>query len=376
MREGQKEKNIHMAINVKDIANDVILAGVIAGYKIEKKRITAPWGDKKGQEVDAHDGYFAVQTGENQFATVKVNKRMFSYWDGKIDGTTQVLEAMANGEYDTYAKTKDLTKTPTISVWGKDKQGHTNLKMVDYFYPQDGEIKEVFRLELGFAKISIDEPKESPRLENEVVLNGVVEDVKPEIVDDEETGRAIVTMSVPYTHGSGDKQVIRCVKTQFVAGSFEIENEDGEMETVDLGADLLDYTDEVLGYSWSAVVELNGYYVEEEVAQPEESGERKGFGRKRKTVNTKRKAHHELLLVGLDPLGDGEVFDEDDIRDAYNLRQASIAETLKRWEEKQNEPKQESTARRGSFRSNASSTTETKSEGTAPTTAGRPRFRR
>ena len=123
------------------------------------------------------------------------------------------------------------------------------------------------------------------------------------------------------------------------------------------------------------MVELNGYYVEEEVAQPEESGERKGFGRKRKTVNTKRKAHHELLLVGLDPLGDGEVFDEDDIRDAYNLRQASIAETLKRWEEKQNEPKQESTARRGSFRS-ASSSSESKPEGTAPATTGRPRFRR
>ena len=70
------------------------------------------------------------------------------------------------------------------------------------------------------------------------------------------------------------------------------------------------------------------------------------------------------------------MFDEDDIRDAYNLRQASIAEAQKRWEEKQNEPKQESTARRGSFRSNASSTTETKSEGSAPTTTGRPRFRR
>lgn len=375
MREGQKE-NIHMAIDIKLVSNDVIMSGVIAGYKIEKKQVEARFDSndfKKGDKVEAHNGYFAVQTGENQFATVNVQNRIMSYYNGEMDSTTKALEAMANEELDTFAKTKDLTQTPTISVWGKDKQGNTNLKMVDNFYVgQDGE----FRLELGFAKISIDDPKENPRLENEVVLNGVVEDVKPEIINDEETGRAIVTMSIPYTYGSKDNQVIRCVKTQFVAGSFEIENEDGEMETVDLGADLLDYTDEVLGYSWSAVVELNGYYVEEEVAQPEESGERKGFGRKRKTANTKRKAHRELLLVGLDPLGDGEVFDEDDIRDAYNLRQASIAEAQKRWEEKQNEPKQESTARRGSFRSNASSTTETKSEGTAPTTAGRPRFRR
>lgn len=373
-----------MAINVKDIANEVALTGVVAGYKIEKKQIEARWDSndfKKGDKVDAHNGYFTIQTGENQFATVNVQNRIVSFYNGEMDNTSKALEAMANEELDTYYKTKDLTQTPVISVWGKDKQGHTNLKMVDnYYIGQTGEVVENYRVELGFAKISLGDPKEEPRFDNEVVLNGLVEDIKPEIdkATDEETGRAIVTMSIPYTYGSKDNQVIRCIKTQFVAGVVEIE-ENGEVETFDLGAELLDYPDEVLGFSWEAVVELNGYTIETEteVEEPEE-GTKRGFGRKRKTVNTKRTTVREMLLVGLNPLGDGEVFDADDIRDAYNLRQADIASKQKDWEEKQKEPKQETTggARRGSFRANATSSETPKSEGTATTGTTRNRFRR
>lgn len=373
-----------MAINVKNVMNSVALTGVVAGYKIEKKQVEARWDSndfKKGQMVDGHDGYFTIQTGENQFATVNVQNRIISKYNGELDQTSKALEAMANEEVDTYFKTKDLTQTPTISVWGKDKQGNTNLKMVDkYYYSQSGELVENYRVELGFAKISLGDSKEDPRFDNEVVLNGLVEDIKPEIdkAADEETGRAIVTMSIPYTHGSKDNQVIRCVKTQFVAGVVEIE-EDGQVETFDLGAELLDYPDEVLGFSWEAVVELNGYTVETEteVEEPEESG-RRGFGRKRKTVNTKRTTVREMLLVGLNPLGDGEVFDADDIRDAYNLRQADIASKQKDWEEKQKEPKQETTggARRGSFRANATSTEAPKAEGTTTGATTRNRFRR
>lgn len=375
-----------MAINVKDIANEVALTGVVAGYKIEKKQVEARWDSndfKKGDKVDAHNGYFTIQTGDNQFATVNVRDRIVSFYNGEMDNTSKALEAMANEEVDTYFKTKDLTQTPVISAWGKDKQGHTNLKMVDnYYYGQSGELVENYRVELGFAKISLGDPKEDPRFDNEVVLNGLVEDIKPEIskATDEETGRAIVTMSIPYTYGSKDHQVIRCIKTQFVAGVVEIE-ENGEIETFDLGAELLNYPDDVLGFSWEAVVELNGYTVETETEVEEhEEGGRRGFGRKRKTVNTNRTTVREMLLVGLNQLGDGEVFDAEDIRDAFNLRQADIASALKKWEEKQNEPKQETTggARRGSFRANANttSTEAPKSEGTATGATTRNRFRR
>lgn len=370
-----------MAINIKNVMNSVILAGCVAGYKIEKKQIEARWDSndfKKGDKVDAHNGYITIQTGENQFATVNVQNRIVSFYNGEMDNTSQALEAMANEEVETFFKTRDLTKTPTISLWGKDKQGHTNLKMVDnYYYSQTGELVENYRVELGFAKISLGEPKEDIRLENEVVLNGLIEKVEPEIdkATDEETGRAIVTMAIPYTYGSKDNQVIRCLKTQFVAGVLPATEEEGEY---DLGGELLEYPDEVIGLSWEVVAELNGYYVETEVEAVEEETERKGFGRKRKVVNTKRQSHREMLLVGLQPLGDGEVFDVEDIRDAINLRQANVAEELKKWEARQNEPKQETTATRGrgSFRANATTTTP-KAEGTATPVAGqRNRFRR
>lgn len=368
-----------MAIEIKNVMNNVFMSGVVAGYKIEKKQVEARWDSndyKKGQMVDAHNGYFTIQTGENQFATVNVQNRIASKYNGEFDQTTQALEAMANEEVDTYFKTRDLTKTPTISVWGKDKQGSTNLKMVDnYYITQSGEVSENYRVELGFAKISLGEAKEEPRLDNAVVLNGLVENIQPEIdkATDEETGRAIVTMAIPYTYGSKENQVIRCLKTQFVAGVLPAID---DYEEHDLGGELLDYPDEVIGLSWQVTVELNGYYVETE-AKVEEETERKGFGRGRKTTNTKRTAHREMLLIGLEPLGDGEVFDEEDIRDAYNLRKADIASKQKDWEERQNEPKQETGGRsRGSFRANANSDTP-KSEGaTAPTTGQRNRFRR
>ena len=118
-----------MAIDIKLVSNDVIMSGVIAGYKIEKKQVEARFDSndfKKGDKVEAHNGYFTVQTGENQFATVNVQNRIMSYYNGEMDSTTKALEAMANEELDTFAKTKNLTQTPTISAWNKDKQAHTN----------------------------------------------------------------------------------------------------------------------------------------------------------------------------------------------------------------------------------------------------------
>lgn len=373
-----------MSIKAKDIANEVFLSGVLSGYKIEKKEVEARWDSnnyKKGEKVEAHNGYFTVQTGENQFATVNVQNRIVSYYNGEMDATSKALEAMAKEELDTYYKTKDLTQTPVISVWGKDKQGHTNLKMVDNYYVNKttGEVSENFRLELGFAKIALGDPKEEPRFDNEVVLNGYVENIRPELdkATGEETGRAIVTMAIPYVYGSKDNQVIRCLSTNFVAGEVEIE-EDGEIEVYNLGGELLDYPDEAISYSWQAVVELNGFYVETEKEVETVDEGRRGFGRKRKTTNTQRTAVRELLLVGLNPLQEAQLFEKEDIDEAKKLRQAEIEVRLKEWEEGQSSQKQESGsgARRGTpFRAGSTTGEAPKTESTA-TGAQRNRFRR
>lgn len=362
-----------MAIETKDLMNEMLLSGVVGGYKIERKEEKAKFDGfefKKGDKVYTYSGYISVQTGENQFATIRVRSRIESYWEGKLDATSQVLKDMSEGIVETYLKTRDLTKTPQISIYGRDKKsGASHLKLTDNFYWKDGNLNENLGFELGFARISLKEPSEQPRLQNELVVNGVVDKITPEInVDGEETGRVKLVASVPYLSGTKDNPVIRCTQVDFVIGTLEEVDEEGNVEVIDLAQEVLDSEDEIIGLSWELIAENNGYYEEIEVEQEEPTSQRR-FGKSRSVVNTKRKSHTEFLLVGLNPLGnDGEFFEEDDIREAINARRVAIEEAKKRAEENEQEKKTE-TRQRG-FRSTGSTSTE------GATGASQRRFRR
>lgn len=351
-----------MEINVKDIQNVVSLQGVVAGYKIERKEAKMAWDDerngkKKGDPVTQYNGYITVQTAENQFATVNVRFKNENFFDGQPDYTTQALEAMANEEVETFYKTRDLTKTPTISIY-------RGVKIVDNYYVSNGELHESLQVELGFGSVSLREPQEEPKLANSFNVNGVVADIQPEIKNDEETGRAVVKVIVPYTYGSKDNQVIRAMTFNMVAGVCV--DEEGEY---DLGQMLLDDADDVIGYSWQFIGELNGYYLEQE--KPQEEGPRRGYG-KRVPVQTNRQRVSEYLLTGLDILQDGDAFSEEDISAARQAREMHIAEMYKKDEEKQNAAPAVASGR-GSFASGRTQRTEPQQETTAP--AGRTRVR-
>ena len=325
-----------MAINVKDIVNSVSLNGVVAGYKIEKRESKMMWDDekngrKKGDTVNQYVGYVTVQTGENEFATVNV-QNIENFYNGEPDFTTQALEQMANEKVDTFYKTKDLTQTPTISIYG-------GVKINDNYYVTNGELHESLRVDLGFGRISLKEPSEDPRFGNTFSLNAVVEDVVPEVKNDEETGRAIVHLVVPYTYGSKSNQVIRAMKMQVVAGVCV--DEEGEY---DLGEMILDAPDELIGYSWEVEGSLHGYFEETDTQQEEPSEGRKGFGRQRKTTQTNRKRISEYTLKGIYLLQDGDAFEEEDIREARQERERHIAELIKKDEEKQQQPQTQAKA--------------------------------
>ena len=201
------------------------------------------------------------------------------------------------------------------------------------------------------------------------MVNGVVDKITPEInADGEETGRVKLVASVPYLSGTKDNPVIRCTQVDFVIGTLEEVDEEGNVEVIDLAQEVLDSEDEIIGLSWELIAENNGYYEEIEVEQEEHTSQRR-FGKSRSVVNTKRKSHTEFLLVGLNPLGnDGEFFEEDDIREAINARRVAIEEAKKRAEENEQEKKTE-TRQRG-FRSTGSTSTE------GATGASQRRFRR
>lgn len=320
-------------MNVKNIINEINLSGVVRAYKIEKAESKMMWDDerngrKKGDPVTQYRGFIMVQTGENQFASVRVQK-IEGFYDGKPDFTTQALEQMANNEVATFVKTRSLTETPTISIY-------RGVKLVDNVYVKDGQEAGGLQVDLGFGSISLGEPTEEPRFRNELTISGVIKGIDEEVVNDEPTGRAKVKVLMPYTYGSEKKgtQVIRAVSLTLVAG--EIEDEEG---IYDLGADLLDYGDELIDTSWIFYSELNGYSVETEQKPKEEDEEPAGrrFGRQRQTVETRSNfaSKQEYLMVGLAELEGDNAFDEEEMNDAKRERERFIAEKIKEEEEKQ-----------------------------------------
>ena len=193
-----------MAINVKNLLNNGEFRGVLQGYKIEKETVKAPY-TKEGQfnvgdDVVQYRGYVSILTNPEtgQFATINV-RNLQNFYNGELDFTSKALEAMSvEGEVDTYAKTKDITKTPTVTIKGV---GFTD----NFYVDKQGEVKESVNLDLGFGRLYLNDPEEEPKFENSVLVNGMVRDIRPEMKNDEETGRALVDIYIPYTYGSEKK---------------------------------------------------------------------------------------------------------------------------------------------------------------------------
>lgn len=357
-------------INTKDLTNKISLKGLVDAYDIKANEGTMGWDDersglKKGDKVIQYSGYIRVMTGENQTASINVNYRNQSFRNGELDPTSQALDAMAKQTVQTFGKTRDITKTPTIRIYG-------GASLVDKYYVRDQEVFGGLRAELGFGYVTLGEPVEEPEFENVLNVAVYVKDIAPEIKNDEETGRAVIKAIFPYSTGSEKKgtQVIRATQIEFVAGAYE--DEEGRY---DLGGELLDYSDEVLDYSWVFIGELNGYVEQKEPTQADRGGERKGFG-KRAIIDTKQKRYSEFLLTGLDMLADGEAFTEEDIKDAIQAREKDIAEKMKADEEKANQADNTQKGR-GSFgqgRAETTATPQTTTPGGRP--AGRARAAR
>ena len=145
-----------MAINVKNLLNNGEFRGVLQGYKIEKETVKAPY-TKEGQfnvgdDVVQYRGYVSILTNPEtgQFATINV-RNLQNFYNGELDFTSKALEAMSvEGEVDTYAKTKDITKTPTVTIKGV---GFTD----NFYVDKQGEVKEGVNLDLGFGRLYLNE---------------------------------------------------------------------------------------------------------------------------------------------------------------------------------------------------------------------------
>lgn len=369
-----------MAMNVKDFKNVIKLQGCIEGYYIKKDpkaKRKYDGGDrfKKGDTFTEYTGFIDVRTSKEDVVRINVQSE-WSVYNGEPTKVSLALEAMSNNEILTYAKTGSLTETPLISFFGKDKQGNDQLKFNDNYYPdKTGGMVETIRTDLGYAKFSIKDPSvdgdfsNTKEFQNEFIVCGVITDLKEEMVKDEETGRVVVKVQVPYAQGSEEKNnlVIRAMPLTLIAGMSS--DEEGEFDMAEL---ILDEEDEagVIDLSWQINGHIHGYTDQPAQPKQEDSGRRR-LGRKTVDTNNRGKHIQEFLIDGIDILGEdgeGELFSKEDLKDAINARRVDMENKKKKAQEDAETPKTE--GRQSRINSGSSEST-----GATPSRGGRDRKR-
>lgn len=344
-----------MAMNIKDFRNEIRLSGAIENYFIQKDPKAKRMFDggerfKKGDTFTEYKGYIDVRTSPEDVVRIGVQTE-WSEYNGEPTKVSVALEAMSNNEIPTYRKTQSLADTPLISFFGRDKQENPQMKFSDNYYAtKEGLMVETIRTDLGFAKFSIKDPSancdwsDTKEFQNEFIVSGVITDLKDEVVKDEETGRVLVKVQVPYTYGSEEKGnlVVRAMPITLVAGMSS--DEEGEFDMAEL---IMEEEEEagVTDLSWKINGHIHGWTDVPEQPKEDTSGRRR-LGRK--TVDTQNKGKHvqEFMIDGIDILGeDGELFDLDDLQDAINARRVDMENKAKKKAESADAPKSDSRSR-------------------------------
>lgn len=328
-----------MGIQDKDMKNKIELSGILMAYNIKKddkaKRLFAREGHfEVGDTYTRYTGFVDVLTDldTNNYVRVNVDTEYKTYQSGASKGQptamTDLMEDLSAKKVDSYNKTKDVSATPTISVWGREPY---HFQFTDNFYFKDGNLVESLQTNLGFANLTLGEPTKEPQFKNIFAVHGVVSDIRDEVdKDDNPTGRTIVEAFVPYSTGRDENKKVLAFKIPLVATACVDEEGDYDMgeiiqeEEQDAG---------VIGYSVMLVGSIRSWQ-EGAIQAPSREGGRKGRGKK--FVETTQTRHFsELLLEGYDFLGDdGDLFDEEDIEDAIKARQIQVETKRKKAEEK------------------------------------------
>ena len=135
-----------MGIQDRDMKNKIELSGILMAYNIKK--------DDKAKRMFAREGHFEVgdtyvrYTGfvdvltdldTNNYVRVNVDTEYKTYQSGASKGQptamTDLMEDLSAKKVDSYNKTKDVSATPTISVWGREPY---HFQFSDNFYFKDG----------------------------------------------------------------------------------------------------------------------------------------------------------------------------------------------------------------------------------------------
>ena len=276
-----------MADELRQGINNIGLVGVIKEHKLNAG---------KGDNGKYINGYFVLKAGEFTEVTVKtmVNE---TNSNGKVKKSYETLNKILKGEAQTMVEVPEEEATK-VRIWGK---GDFTPKFKEEMYKPENEpeVKTSISVDLGFGNINIDNSVKPEDYRATFDLEMFVEKVEEEIVNDEETGRVLVSGWTPVYGGT-------VIPLTVVAGI--IEDEEGEY---DFAEDIRSQVDE------EATVNFWGDIDFRKIVEVVKKGG--SMGRAKTEENTTY--IHDLVATGADFIEDENAYEIEDIQKALAERE-------------------------------------------------------
>ena len=186
----EEKENDFMSENkkvLKEGTNRVTVVGTLVEKNFEDTFFT----NNKGQRVDQIKGTISVRTGENEVHQVRLESNLL-----KADGTENGLAKGYMTVRDEYVSVADVAEAAKNGVnLVADVISVNGSLLTNEYYGQDGTLKQYQQIKGRFVNRLKETDDKTPRANFEVDI--FFDKARPEIKNDDETGRAIVEAWIP-----------------------------------------------------------------------------------------------------------------------------------------------------------------------------------
>lgn len=292
---------------LRQATNKVELVGVVKEQKLNAGR------SENGKYIN---GALVVKCGEFTEITLKVMVNELTS-TGNVKKAYTTLKSILDGDNKTLADGVDFAEATKIKVFGN---GDFTAKFKEEMYASkeaEGEVKTMVSIDLGFGNIVIDNSLKEEDFKATFDVEMFIEKVKEEIINDESTGRAIVTGWTPVYGGL-------VIPLTIVAGI--VEDEEGEF---DFGDEVLSQLEE--GMTVNFWGDINYLKKVEKI--------KKGGSLGRAKTEDKTTYVHELVATGADVIPEEKEYDADMIKAALTERENKKQEALTKESKKEDKGK-------------------------------------
>lgn len=176
---------------LKEGANKVTVVGTLVEKNLEEKSFT----NDKGETVEQIVGSISVRTGENEVHQIRLRSNKLT----KAGAENSLYKGYVTVR-DEYISQADVAEAANRGVELQASQVSVDGKLTtNEYYGADGQLRQFQQIEGKFVNRlrETDDPTPRAVFEVDVLINGV----KPEASDGEDTGRALVDSLIPSFAG-------------------------------------------------------------------------------------------------------------------------------------------------------------------------------